>query len=56
MSDLVVTDAGATAEDTVSVNADAVQLVVELVSPGNRRMDRKVKPLLYAEAAIPHRA
>ncbi|MFG3172919.1 Uma2 family endonuclease [Streptomyces sp. NPDC048200] len=47
-------DAGATAEDTVSVNADVVQLVVEIVSPGNRMMDRKVKPLLYAEAAIPH--
>jgi hypothetical protein len=52
--DLVVTDAGATAEDTVSVDADAVQLVVELVSPGNKTMDRKFKPLLYAEAAIPH--
>ncbi|MCX4581456.1 Uma2 family endonuclease [Streptomyces sp. NBC_01571] len=52
--DLVVTDAGATADDTVSVDADAVQLVVELVSPGNKTMDRKVKPLLYAEAAIPH--
>ncbi|MER6443444.1 Uma2 family endonuclease [Streptomyces sp. NPDC001185] len=52
--DIVVTDAGATAEDTVSVDADAVQLVVELVSPGNKTMDRKVKPLLYAEAAIPY--
>ncbi|WP_241539981.1 Uma2 family endonuclease [Streptomyces sp. M41(2017)] len=52
--DLVVTDAGATAEGTVSVDADAVQLVVELVSPDNRTMDRKVKPLLYAEAVIPH--
>ncbi|MEU0823225.1 Uma2 family endonuclease [Streptomyces mirabilis] len=50
---LVVTDAGATAEDTVSVDADAVQLVVELVSPGNKTMDCKFKPLLYAEAAIP---
>ncbi|MET8788469.1 Uma2 family endonuclease [Streptomyces sp. NPDC004589] len=52
--DLVVTDAGARAGDTVSVDADAVQLVVELVSPGNRTMDRKVKLLLYAETAIPH--
>lgn len=52
--DLVVTDAGATAEDSVSVDAEAVQLVVELVSPGNRTMDRKFKPLLYAEAAISH--
>ncbi|MDP5312507.1 Uma2 family endonuclease [Streptomyces poriferorum] len=52
--DLVVTDAGATAEDGVSVDADGVQLVVELVSPGNRMVDRKFKPMLYAEAAIPH--
>ncbi|WP_320780392.1 Uma2 family endonuclease [Streptomyces sp. CRN 30] len=52
--DLVVTDAGATAEDGVSVDAEGVQLVIELVSPGNSTMDRKVKPMLYAEAAIPH--
>ncbi|MEU5164452.1 Uma2 family endonuclease [Streptomyces sp. NPDC020875] len=52
--DIVVADAGATAEDAVSIDAEAVQLVVELVSPGNKTMDRKVKPLLYAEAAIPH--
>ncbi|GGU96508.1 hypothetical protein GCM10010211_74810 [Streptomyces albospinus] len=52
--DIVVADAGATAEDGVSLDADAVQLVVELVSPGNKTMDRKIKPLLYAEAAVPH--
>ncbi|MER6916912.1 Uma2 family endonuclease [Streptomyces sp. NPDC000594] len=52
--DIVVADAGAAAEDTVSIDAEAVQLIVELVSPGNRTMDRKIKPLLYAEAAIPH--
>lgn len=52
--DLVVADAGATADDPVTVDIDAVQLVVELVSPGNSTMDRKVKPMLYAEAAIPH--
>lgn len=28
--------------------------MVELVSLGNKTMDRKFKPLLYAEAAIPH--
>ncbi|MFD8218725.1 Uma2 family endonuclease [Streptomyces sp. NPDC059697] len=54
MPDLAVTDAGATVEDTVSVDADAVQFVIELVSPGNKTMDRKFKPLLYAEAAIAH--
>ncbi|MGW2555105.1 hypothetical protein [Streptomyces sp. NPDC001635] len=48
------TDAGATVEDTVGVDADAVQLVVELASPGNKTMDRKFEPLLFAEAAIPH--
>src|SRR5690242_8679656 len=52
--DLVVADAGATADDPVTVDIDAVQLVVELVAPGNRTMDRKVKPMLYAEAAVPH--
>ncbi|ORT54214.1 Uma2 family endonuclease [Streptomyces sp. CB03238] len=52
--DIVVADAGATADDGVSIDADAVQLVIELVSPGNRTMDRKIKPMLYAEAAIPY--
>ncbi|KND40057.1 Uma2 family endonuclease [Streptomyces acidiscabies] len=52
--DLVVADAGATADDPVTIDIDAVQLVVELVSPGNRTMDRKIKPMLYAEAAVPH--
>ncbi|MDX2709875.1 Uma2 family endonuclease [Streptomyces sp. PA03-6a] len=52
--DLVVVDAAATVDDGVHLDADAVLLVVELVSPGNKTMDRKVKPLLYAEAAIPH--
>ncbi|GGU44836.1 Uma2 family endonuclease [Streptomyces violascens] len=52
--DIVVADAGATVEDGVSVDAEAVQLVIELVSPGNKTMDRKLKPMLYAEAGIPH--
>jgi Uma2 family endonuclease len=52
--DIVIADQGAALEDSVGIDADAVQLVVELVSPGNKTMDRKVKPLLYAEAAIPH--
>ncbi|MEE1940621.1 Uma2 family endonuclease [Streptomyces sp. TRM 70361] len=51
--DLVATDAEATAEDGVSVDAEAVRLVVELVSPGNSTVDRKFKPVLCAEAAIP---
>ncbi|MGW8954740.1 Uma2 family endonuclease [Streptomyces sp. NPDC055709] len=52
--DIVVADAGAAGEDSMSLDAEAVQLVIELVSPGNKTMDRKLKPLLYAEAAIPH--
>lgn len=52
--DLAVVDGAATAEDSVSVDAEAVQLAIELVSPGNRTVDRKFKPMLYAEAAIPH--
>lgn len=51
--DIVVADAGATAEDAVAIDAEAVLLVVELVSPGNATMDRRFKPLLYAEAGIP---
>lgn len=51
--DIVVADVGATAEDAVSIEAEAVLLVVELVSPGNATMDRRFKPLLYAEAGIP---
>ncbi|MEV7003904.1 Uma2 family endonuclease [Streptomyces sp. NPDC093982] len=52
--DIVVADAGATAEDAVRIDADAVLLVVELVSPGNAPMDRTVKPGYYARAGIPH--
>ncbi|WP_406190332.1 Uma2 family endonuclease [Streptomyces sp. NBC_01017] len=52
--DVVVADAGATAEDTASISADAVQLVVELVSPGNAQVDRTLKPLAYAHAGIPY--
>ena len=51
--DIVVADAGATVEDGVSIDAEAVLLVVELVSPGNATMDRRFKPMLYAEAGIP---
>ncbi|WP_240805724.1 Uma2 family endonuclease [Streptomyces sp. A1547] len=38
----------------VSIDAEAVQLIVELVSPGNKTMDRTFKPMLYAEAGIEH--
>jgi Uma2 family endonuclease len=52
--DLVVVDAGATEDDPVSIDAEAVVLAVELVSPGNTPMDRKLKPIAYADAHIPY--
>ncbi|WP_018635389.1 Uma2 family endonuclease [Parafrankia elaeagni] len=51
--DLVVLDAAAATENAISLDAEAVQLAIELVSPGSRTIDRKFKPVLYAEAAIP---
>jgi Uma2 family endonuclease len=40
--------------DQTWFTSDDVLLVAEVVSPGNAPMDRKVKPDLYAEAAIPY--
>ncbi|SEG94811.1 Putative restriction endonuclease [Actinacidiphila yanglinensis] len=51
--DIVVADAGATGQDGASINVKDVLLVVELVSPGNATMDRRFRPMLYAEAGIP---
>ena len=49
-------DAAAAAEDPVTCDAEAVHLVVEIVSPspGGRRIDRLLKPPYYAEAGIEH--
>ncbi|MFB7999971.1 hypothetical protein ACFC4G_45265 [Streptomyces sp. NPDC056002] len=44
MPDLIVVDAGATKDDLVNIDAEAVLLAVELVSPGNTPIDRKLKP------------
>ncbi|WP_329595091.1 hypothetical protein OG298_02480 [Streptomyces sp. NBC_01005] len=52
--DSVVADVGVTVNDGVSIDIEAVQLVVELVSPGNKAMDQKFMPMLYAKAANPH--
>jgi Uma2 family endonuclease len=54
--DLAVVDAAAAAEDPVSYDADAVVMVVEIVSPtsAGRRIDRLLKPPYYAEAGIEH--
>jgi Uma2 family endonuclease len=40
-------------DDRVAVDPADVRLVVEVVSPSSANLDRKVKPLLYAEAGIP---
>jgi Uma2 family endonuclease len=51
--DVVVVAAGAVDEATVRVPCEAVLAVVEVVSPSTVSMDRAVKPVMYAEAAIP---
>jgi len=50
--DLVVVKACAVADDPPYVDAAAVVLVVEVVSPDRRRWDLGIKPGLYAEAGI----
>ncbi|MBT2445037.1 Uma2 family endonuclease [Streptomyces sp. ISL-36] len=54
--DIVVVEAAAAAEDPVTFDAEAVLLVVEIVSPSSsgRRTDRLLKPPYYAEAGIEH--
>ncbi|GAA2912337.1 hypothetical protein GCM10020221_05060 [Streptomyces thioluteus] len=54
--DIAVVDAAAAAEDPVTCDAEAVLLVVEIVSPSSsgRRTDRLLKPPYYAEAGIEH--
>ncbi|MFI6420200.1 Uma2 family endonuclease [Streptomyces sp. NPDC050842] len=54
--DIVVVEAAAAAEDPITYDADAVLLVVEIVSPSSsgRRTDRLLKPPYYAEAGIEH--
>ena len=54
--DIAVVDAAAADEDPVTFDAEAVLLVVEIVSPSSsgRRTDRLLKPPYYAEARIEH--
>jgi len=42
------------ARGAVAADPADTRLVVEVVSPGSRRMDRLIKPALYAEAGITH--
>ncbi|MFC4033597.1 Uma2 family endonuclease [Streptomyces polygonati] len=54
--DIAVVDAAAAAGDPVAYDAEAVVLVVEIVSPSSagRRIDRLLKPPYYAQAGIEH--
>ncbi|MFB7863832.1 Uma2 family endonuclease [Streptomyces sp. NPDC056069] len=54
--DIVVVEASAAEEDPITYDAEAVLLVVEIVSPSSsgRRTDRLLKPPYYAEAGIAH--
>ncbi|MEN3534995.1 Uma2 family endonuclease [Microbispora sp. ZYX-F-249] len=53
--DLMVIDAEAAADNARTFyEAREVHLVIEIVSPESVERDRKLKPLRYAEAGIPH--
>lgn len=39
---------------TVWVDPGEVELVVEVMSPGSETLDRKIKPIDYARARVPH--
>jgi Uma2 family endonuclease len=53
MPDIVVVDGPVADSDPVRYPPSAVRLVVEIVSPGSKAVDRAIKPDLYAEAGIP---
>lgn len=52
--DVMVVNAEAVDDRQSTFPADAVVLVVEVVSPASMERDRKRKPFLYAEAGVPH--
>lgn len=51
--DVVVVKADAVSEATTRIPCQAVQAVVEVVSPSTMSIDRTVKPFMYADAGIP---
>lgn len=51
--DLVITRPGVSTRGRTWLEAEEVLCVVEVVSPGSRRLDRVTKPSAYAEAGIP---
>ncbi|WP_326957370.1 Uma2 family endonuclease [Amycolatopsis sp. NBC_01286] len=52
--DLLVFDRAAVARAGDLIRADEVAVVIEIVSPGSRRTDYRVKHDEYADAGIPH--
>ncbi len=53
--DVMIIDAGAAADMArTCYEVPEVHLVIEIVSPESVERDRKLKPLRYAEAGIPH--
>ena len=51
--DHVITRAGVSTRGRTWLDAEEVLCVVEVVSPGSRRLDRVTKPSAYADAGIP---
>jgi Uma2 family endonuclease len=52
--DLVVVPADVVKANPPRFAADQVLVAVEIISPGSRRIDTRLKPYEYAEAGIPH--
>jgi Uma2 family endonuclease len=51
--DFLIITAAAADRDTYRYQPNEVLLVVEVVSPGSEKMDREIKPKVYAAAGIP---
>ena len=51
--DIAIVRADAARDAELSLPASAMAAVIEIVSPSTRRIDRLVKPSVYAEAGIP---
>ena len=52
--DVMVVDAAAAAHNPAKYSPSEVVLVIEIVSPTSKAIDRVLKPALYAEAGIPY--
>ena len=50
--DIAVVEASVAAEDPTTCGPEAVWMVVEIVSPSTKHLDRRTKPIVYAEAGI----